>query len=91
MLARLQSRQQPVRAFGLFGRAPDHAANQEELRIVAAMQLGMDSFHATAPGKPTLEAKIAQSSRSQSKIGSRARAVRRIASPDIAEQDALQP
>ncbi len=56
MLAGFHSRQQPVRPFGLLGRAPDHAANQEELRIVTAMQFGIDSFHATAPGDKTTQA-----------------------------------
>ena len=47
--ARLQSCQQPVRAFRLLGGALDDAANQEELRIVAPMQFGVDRFHSNAP------------------------------------------
>jgi hypothetical protein len=35
VLARLEPRQQAIRAFRLLGGAPDDAANQEELRIVA--------------------------------------------------------
>jgi hypothetical protein len=49
VLAGLQPCQQPVGAFGLFGGALDHAAHQEELRIVAAMQFGVDGLHAGTP------------------------------------------
>jgi hypothetical protein len=33
----------------LFGGALDHAAHQEKLRIVAAMQFGVDGLHAGTP------------------------------------------
>ena len=36
--------EQTVRALGLFGGAPDHAAHQEELRVMAAMPFGVDRF-----------------------------------------------
>ena len=49
VLAGLQSREQPVGAFGLFGGALDDAAHQEELRIVAAVQFGIDGLHAGTP------------------------------------------
>ena len=49
MLAVLQPLEQAVGAFGLLGGALDDAANQEELRIVAAVQFGMDGFHSNTP------------------------------------------
>ena len=49
VLARFEPRQQPVGALGLLGGALDHAADEEELRIVAAMQFGVDGFHSNAP------------------------------------------
>ena len=45
MLAGLQPLEQAVGALGLLGGALDDAADQEELRIVAAMQFGIDGFH----------------------------------------------
>ena len=39
-----KSLQQAVRALRLFGGAPDHAAHQEELRIMAAMPFSVDRF-----------------------------------------------
>src|SRR3954452_1449748 len=48
VIAGLQSYQQAIRAFGLLGGALDDAAHQIELRIVAAMQLGVDGLHADA-------------------------------------------
>jgi hypothetical protein len=36
--------EQPVGALGLLGGAPDDAAHQKELRIVAAMPFGVDRF-----------------------------------------------
>ena len=49
VLARLQSREQPVSAFRLLGGALDDAANQKELRVVASMQFGIDSLHTNTP------------------------------------------
>ena len=49
VLAGLQPRQQAIGALGLLGGALDDAAHQEELRIVAAMQFGVDGLHAVAP------------------------------------------
>ena len=49
VLAGLQPCQQPVGALGLLGGALDDAAHQEELRIVAAMQFGVDGLHTVAP------------------------------------------
>jgi hypothetical protein len=49
VLARLEPREQPIGAFGLLGGSLDDAANQEELRVVASMQFGMDGLHADAP------------------------------------------
>jgi hypothetical protein len=49
MLALPEPFEQAVGAFGLLGGALDDTANQEELRIVAAMQLGMDGFHSNTP------------------------------------------
>lgn len=49
MLAVLEPFEQAVGTFGLLGGPLDHTANQEELRIVAAMQLGMDGFHSNTP------------------------------------------
>jgi hypothetical protein len=37
--------EQPVGPLGLFGGAPDDAAHQKELRIVASMPFGVDRFH----------------------------------------------
>ncbi len=45
MLARRKSREQAIGALGLLGRARDHAADEEELRIVAAVEIGVDGFH----------------------------------------------
>jgi hypothetical protein len=45
MLARLQPAKQPIGALGLLGGTLDHAAHQEELRIVASVQLGIDGLH----------------------------------------------
>ena len=36
--------EQPVGPFRLFGGAPDDAAHQKELRIMAAMPFGVDRF-----------------------------------------------
>ena len=49
MLAVLQALEQAIGALGLLGGALDDAANQEELRIVTAMQFGMDGFHSNTP------------------------------------------
>ena len=49
VLAGFQSCQQPIGAFGLLGGALDDAAHQEELRIVAAVQFGIDGLHAGTP------------------------------------------
>jgi len=49
VLAVLQALEQAVGALRLFGGAPDDAADQKELRVVAAMAFGMDRFHAEAP------------------------------------------
>jgi hypothetical protein len=49
VLACLQSRQQPVGALRLLGGTLDHAAHQEELRIVAAMQFGIYGLHTVTP------------------------------------------
>ena len=49
VLAGLQSCQQPIGALRLLGGALDDAAHQEELRIVAAMQFGVDGLHAGTP------------------------------------------
>jgi hypothetical protein len=49
VLAVLEPLKQAVGTLGLLGGALDHTANQEELRIVAAMQLGMDGFHSNTP------------------------------------------
>src|SRR5206468_6933085 len=49
MFAVLQPLEQAVGALGLLGGALDDAANQEELRIVAAVQFGMDGFHSNTP------------------------------------------
>ena len=49
VLAHCQPRQQPVGALGLLGGALDHAADEKELRIVAAMQVGVDGFHLKHP------------------------------------------
>src|SRR5207249_10643816 len=49
VLAGFQSRQQTIGALRLFGSALDHAPNQEELRIVAAMQFGIDGLHTVTP------------------------------------------
>jgi hypothetical protein len=50
MLAVLQALEQTIGALGLLSGAFDDAANQEELRIVAAVQFGMDGFHSTLRG-----------------------------------------
>ena len=49
VLAGLQPFEQPVGALGLFGGALDHAAHQEELRIVAAVLFGIDGLHVDTP------------------------------------------
>jgi hypothetical protein len=49
VVAGRQPGQQAIRAFGLLGGALDDAAHQKELRIVAAMQFGVDSLHAVTP------------------------------------------
>ena len=49
VLAGLQSCQQTIGALRLLGGALDDAAHQEELRIVAAMQFGVDGLHAGTP------------------------------------------
>ncbi len=49
VLAVLQTFQQAVGPLGLLGGALDDTANQEELRIVAAVQFGMDGFHSHTP------------------------------------------
>ena len=49
MLARGEARQQAIGALGLLGGALDHAADQKELRIVAAMQFAVDGFHNMLP------------------------------------------
>jgi hypothetical protein len=49
MLAVLQPLEQAVGALGLLGGALDDTANQEELRIMAAVQFGMDGFHSNTP------------------------------------------
>jgi hypothetical protein len=51
MLAVLQALEQAVCALGLLGGALDDTANQEELRIVAAVQFGMDGLHSTLRGR----------------------------------------
>lgn len=49
MLAVPQSLEQAIGALGLLGGALDDPANQEELRIMAAVQLSMDGFHSKTP------------------------------------------
>src|SRR6478672_6941012 len=49
MLAGLQSRQQAIGALGLLGGALDDTPHQEKLRIVAAMQFGVDGLHTVTP------------------------------------------
>ena len=49
VLARLEPGQQAIGTFGLLGGALDDAANQKELRIVAAMQFGIDGLHRILP------------------------------------------
>src|SRR5207342_2288804 len=45
VVAGLQPCQQPIGTLGLLGGAPDDAAHQEELRIVAAVQFGVYGLH----------------------------------------------
>src|SRR3954470_20837113 len=49
MVPVLQPLEQTVGALGLLRGALDDTADQEELRIVAAVQFGMDSFHSNTP------------------------------------------
>ena len=49
VLAVLQALEQTVGALRLLGGALDDTADQEELRIVAAVQFGMDGFHSNTP------------------------------------------
>jgi hypothetical protein len=49
MLAVLQPSKQAIGTLGLLGGALDDTANQEELRIVTAVQFGMDGFHSNTP------------------------------------------
>ena len=49
VLARGKPCQQPVGALGLLGRAHDHAADEKELRIVAAVQFAVDGFNWRLP------------------------------------------
>jgi hypothetical protein len=49
MFAIPQTFKQTIGALGLLGGALDDTANQEELRIVAAVQFGMDGFHSNTP------------------------------------------
>jgi hypothetical protein len=47
--ARAEPGEQAIGAFGLLGGAPDHAANQKELRIVAAVQFRINGLHGNTP------------------------------------------
>ena len=49
VLASFQPRQQTIGALRLLGGALDDAAHQKELRIVAAVQFGVDGLHAGTP------------------------------------------
>jgi hypothetical protein len=53
---------QTVGALGLFGGAPDDAAHQKELRIVASMPFAVDRFHANTPEKPRWESRTRSTS-----------------------------
>ena len=45
VFARRKPCEQTVGTLRLFGGALDHAADEEELRIMAAMKVGVDGFH----------------------------------------------
>ena len=49
VLTRHETRKKPVGAFGLLACSPDHAPNEDELRIVAAMPIGEDGFQLILP------------------------------------------
>ena len=44
-----ETRKEPVGTFGLLACSPDHAPNENELRIVAAMPIGKDRFQGFCP------------------------------------------
>jgi hypothetical protein len=52
--------QQPVGPFGLLGGAPDNAAHQKELRIMASMPLRVDRLHFNPLRTRCLKAKLDQ-------------------------------
>lgn len=44
-----ETRKESVGTFGLLARSPDHAPNEDELRIMATMPIGEDRFQGFCP------------------------------------------